>query len=179
MTRNPRRPSGLPQDFHEFKTPHGFANCWVSRDGRVVGPQYSVLKQAISKHGYPQVTVETASGKRTTKTVHRLVALAFVDNPNNYQQVNHIDGNKLNPKSDNLEWTTPGGNSAHAWSSGLCSVEKLNPARGESHYNHKVDSGLVRKMSLAGMNNSHIARVLGISRPHVSNIVNMKARRTG
>ena len=44
------------------------------------------------------------NGKRRTEKVHRLVALAFIENPNNLPQVNHKDENKLNCNVDNLEW---------------------------------------------------------------------------
>jgi hypothetical protein len=47
--------------------------------------------------------------KEVTAFVHRLVAEAFVENPNNYKYVNHIDGNLENNHADNLEWVAEGG----------------------------------------------------------------------
>ena len=58
-------------------------------------------------------------GRRKAVTIHRLVALAFINNPMNYQQVNHIDGNKNNNDVTNLEWCTPQYNARHAWDNGL------------------------------------------------------------
>lgn len=72
-------------------------NTKVKRKGRM-------LKQYI-KQGYPQVTL-TLNNKRKYCNVHRLVAEAFIPNPNNLPQINHIDENKLNNNVDNLEWCT-------------------------------------------------------------------------
>lgn len=52
--------------------------------------------------------------------VHRLVAINFLENLNNYPQVNHIDGNKYNNNTNNLEWCTRDYNMQHAFNTGLC-----------------------------------------------------------
>jgi NUMOD4 motif len=76
-----------------------------------------VLKQGINSKGYVQVAL-WKDGKVKFMLVHRLVALAFVPNPNNYPQVNHKHhGGKealLNNHVDNLEWVTDKMNQIHA-----------------------------------------------------------------
>ncbi len=51
--------------------------------------------------------------------VHRLIALAFIPNPDNLPEINHIDGNPLNNSLENLEWCTHQYNMQHAWDTGL------------------------------------------------------------
>lgn len=60
----------------------------------------------IEGYGYYHVGLTNKEGKYTSKNVHRLVAKAFVKNPDpeNFKEVNHIDKNKLNNRADNLEW---------------------------------------------------------------------------
>lgn len=55
---------------------------------------------------------------------HRVVALTFIDNPLNKKFVNHIDGDKTNCRSSNLEWTTPSENSQHAVDTNLLNIRK-------------------------------------------------------
>ena len=71
------------------------------------------LQGNINSYGYRVVSL-MKDGKKKDYKVHRLLAQAFIPNPNNYRCINHIDGNKLNNSLDNLEWCTHGQNTAHA-----------------------------------------------------------------
>lgn len=77
-----------------------------------------IFKQRLSKEGYYR-TALTVNNKVSYLLVHRIVAEAFIPNPNNYPVVNHIDGNKLNNHVSNLEWTTSSLNQKHAYDTGL------------------------------------------------------------
>lgn len=64
-----------------------------------------LLVQSYNTFGYKQVSLHK-SGKQDTKTVHRLVAEAFLPNPNNLPYINHKDEDKTNNDVSNLEWCT-------------------------------------------------------------------------
>lgn len=81
-------------------------------------PAFKILAPRINRGGYVQHGL-SEKGKSKNHRAHRLVAVAFVDNPFNYTYVNHKDGNKTNNAADNLEWVTPSGNNKHAYDSGL------------------------------------------------------------
>ena len=93
-----------------------------------------VLKQAINKTGYYQVCASLGQ-RKTLKAfkIHKVVAKAFVPNPENKPIVNHIDGDKLNSLPSNLEWATYSENSQHAYDNSL-----IIPSRGEDHYFSKL-----------------------------------------
>lgn len=75
----------------------------------------TIRKMRIDKDGYFRFNAWDADDSKTkTVRLHVAVATAFIPNPNGLKIVNHIDGNKQNCRSDNLEWTTPAGNTRHA-----------------------------------------------------------------
>ena len=92
-----------------WKEIKGYPNYMVSNCGRVKSLNYKrtgkekILKPSKNKKGYLIVGL-CKNGKRKVFLVHRLVAMAFIPNPNNYQQVNHKDENPQNNFVSNLEY---------------------------------------------------------------------------
>lgn len=85
----------------------------ISNYGRVRNKKTGkILKPYVNPKGYHQITMCCEKGNKT-KLVHRLVALAFISNPKNKPQVNHIDENRHNNHVVNLEWVTEWENSNH------------------------------------------------------------------
>jgi len=83
-----------------------FPKYEVHSDGQIYSTLTSkFLKQVQSKDGTAKVNLY-AEGKRKSVYVHRLVAKAFISNPNNKPQVDHVDGNKQNNSVSNLRWCT-------------------------------------------------------------------------
>lgn len=70
-----------------------------------------ILTPKITRTGYCEVVLVGADGSRHNKKVHRLVAEAFIPNPDKLPYINHIDENKQNNNVSNLEWCTPKYNS--------------------------------------------------------------------
>lgn len=90
----------------------------VSNKGRVRGLKRKlILKQSSLTGGYMYVWL-CKNNERKIKRVHRLVASAFIPNPNHKATVNHIDKNRTNNSVDNLEWNTYSENQKHAYTQG-------------------------------------------------------------
>ena len=89
----------------------------VSSDGHIHNYRKQ-LKHYVINSGYACVKL-TVNKVRSSHLIHRLVAKAFVPNPENKKEVNHIDGNKLNNNAYNLEWVTSSENKNHAYATGL------------------------------------------------------------
>ena len=75
------------------------------KDGKIRFYEGQLLKPRINMHGYYQVSL-CKNGTRKHYKVHRLLALTYIPNPNNYPQVNHKDCNRQNNDLNNLEWCT-------------------------------------------------------------------------
>ena len=89
--------------------------------GNVFSHKYNRIKQMIPQKataGYHYVTL-CKNGKRRNRFIHRLIAQEYIPNPLNKQEVNHINGNKLDNRIENLEWVTPLENIQHAIKLGL------------------------------------------------------------
>lgn len=93
-------------------------NYSVSDIGEVRKDTNNYLMKLQIQQGYKHVTLQI-HGKAKRFRVHRLVAEAFIPNPENKPYVNHIDGNRQNNNVSNLEWVTPQENTKHAVSTGL------------------------------------------------------------
>lgn len=114
-----------------------FPNYTINTDGVVystsvrktckVTGRSQPLKHVLDKGiGYYIVTlVHHETRKRKNQFIHRLLAQAFIPNPENKAHVNHIDGNKQNNALSNLEWVTPKENAVHAAAIGLCDARRI------------------------------------------------------
>ena len=100
----------LISNFARVKTIPFYTNHTKGR--RLVGER--IRKVFVGRNGYPTVTLGG-----NNKTIHRIIATAFIPNPENKPQVNHINGIKTDNHISNLEWATSSENLKHAYNTGL------------------------------------------------------------
>ena len=107
----------------------------ISSEGRVRNDETNKMKSMDeTSDGYHKVDLYS-NGKRTSVRVHRLVAEAFIPNPNELPQINHIDGNKENNNVKNLEWVNNSQNMIHAYRTGLATPHPTYGMRGHKNPN--------------------------------------------
>lgn len=94
-----------------------YPNYTISTIGVVKNKKNQIIKPFLNNKGYVMVRLWD-SGVSTSKLVHRLVAQAFIPNPDNLPEVNHKDENKVNNDVNNLEWVTREENVRHSIKTG-------------------------------------------------------------
>ena len=120
----------MKENWKEIKGFNG--KYYISINGEIYSvPAKRILKTCVSNKGYELVCLKSPDGKRKQYTVHRLVALTFVPNPENLPLVNHKDENKLNNKAENLEWCTYSYNNTYGEHLNKKSRTLHNPSRKE------------------------------------------------
>ena len=135
-----------------------------------------IMKPQLSKRGYYLVCspVPSDNGVRTSLSIHRIVAKAFLDNPDNKPTVNHKNGNKLDNRLQNLEWATFSENLQHAYDTGLAkSVISKFTRRGEDHHKVKLSNSdivEIKKLRAKGLKLKEIASLYSVSFSLISQI---------
>ncbi len=118
-----------------------------------------IRKIINNKNGYVYVQLWKKSSYKNIR-LHKLVAQAFIPNPNNYPQINHIDGNKTNNRADNLEWCTASHNLLHAYKLGLANNDKRKIKIGQYSMDGKLlktFNSLTEASKLTGVNMQKIS----------------------
>ena len=106
-----------------FKDIKGYPGYQISNQGRLWSiKSQKYLSPFTNNSGYKMINIIAANGKRKGELIHRLVALAFIDNPEKKPEVNHINRDKTNNSVDNLEWVSHSEN---------------NTIGRKAHYKHK------------------------------------------
>lgn len=118
-----------------------------------------IMTGTITKIGYIRFNLSVNKNMKKHHLAHRLVAIAFLDNKENKRCVNHIDGNKINNRVENLEWCTHLENNRHAMRTGL------NIIAGESNGQAKLTEKIVlsiRKSRSEGKKYREISELYGV-----------------
>lgn len=149
-----------------------FANYLIYKDGTIKSLLTGKnITKRIGPNGYYQINL-CINGKCKTFMFHRLIANAFIPNPDNLPCINHIDGNKLNNQLSNLEWVTYSDNTRHAFRMGL-----THPAIGKNTKHGKFTEEAIkhiRMLSKQGKSQYQIASIYNVTRSTIQQILEGK-----
>jgi hypothetical protein len=114
------------------------ARIYISTKGHKQSLKEKILNSGDDSYGYRSVSLSKNNSQKTQK-IHRLVAQTFIPNLNNYPQVNHINGIKIDNRVENLEWCNNSHNQIHAYKTGLNKGPNINGnSEGEKNHQSKL-----------------------------------------
>ena len=145
----------------------------ISSNGRFKKPDGTLAAISDNGNGYKYVCLRAVS-KSEKRYVHRLVAQAFIPNPDNLPQVNHIDCDKENNCVSNLEWSSGSQNILHAHAEGRMAKRALIGVVNVLTEDQVYDLYLAVKRDKVGI--SEKARQMNIPRTTASSIMNKRSR---
>jgi hypothetical protein len=145
-----------------------FKGYFIYDDGRVWSDISGRFLKVSDSRGY--FRVKLISDKRYHKLLHRLIAEAFIPNPEGKPQVNHINGVKTDNRIENLEWATASENTQHAYDTGLANrdsskVKIINTLTGQ------VYESIKEAAAATGINRNTLAGYLTGVNPNKSNLI--------
>lgn len=144
----------------------------VSSFGNIINGFSKPIKPFINKGGYLEVSIYYNKKRYPTK-MHRIIAFAFIPNPNNLKEINHIDGDKTNNNINNLEWCTRGENIKHAYNLGLRKPNKLYGDNSTFHKLSKIQVIEIReKYATKKYSQTELACEYNVARATIGKIVN-------
>lgn len=141
------------------------------KGGSTICMPAKILKQTVSTYGYYRCCI-SVDRKKYDLLVHRLVAEAFIPNPKNKPEVNHINGIKTDNRPENLEWVTAGENIRHAQANGLSAVQPKGDANKLANKLYQYD--LSGKLVKIWTGIREVCRILKIDRSNMNRHLNGK-----
>lgn len=151
----------------EWKDIPGYEGLYrISKSGEALNAKTGcILHGNVNSHGYRVISL-TKHGKKKDVKLHRLLALAFIENPNDFDCINHKDGDKLNNSLENLEWCSKGYNNFHARTVLNVSTD-AKPV---------IQSTMDGKFVACWANIATAAKTIGVSAPCITDCCDGRAR---
>ena len=152
-----------------------YPNYIIFKNGKVKNIKTKKVLSIFTRESYPCVAL-SKDGRRANqkiKTIHKLLAQAYLDNPKNLPIVNHINGNKSDYRLVNLEWCTYKHNNTHAFKTGL-----NVPKKGDKSHAAKLSLSqvkIVRRLLSKKVSQQKIAVLFSVSRGCIQAIASGKS----